>query len=76
MPLGASGHHQFTSQVWDHSDNTVWYDFLAFSRLNHFLARRGYPVVRRMQKRFGRESAQAMLKAVPSDAVASDSPLI
>jgi uncharacterized protein (UPF0548 family) len=49
---------------WDQADNSVWYEILAFSRPNHFLARLGYPIVRRMQKRFGRESAAAMLKAV------------
>jgi uncharacterized protein (UPF0548 family) len=47
---------------WVHADNSVWYDILAFSRPNHFLARLGYPFVRRTQKRFGRESAAAMLK--------------
>jgi uncharacterized protein (UPF0548 family) len=52
---------------WDQADNSVWYDILAFSRPNHFLARLGYPMVRRTQKRFGRESAAAMLKAVRSN---------
>ena len=52
---------------WDQADNSVWYDILAFSRPNHFLTRLGYPIVRRTQKRFGRESAAAMLKAVRSD---------
>jgi uncharacterized protein (UPF0548 family) len=42
----------------------VWYDILAFSRPNTFLARLGYPFVRRLQKRFARDSAAAMLKAV------------
>ena len=51
---------------WDHADNSVWYDILAFSRPNHFLTWLGYPIVRRTQKRFGRESAAAMLKAVRS----------
>ncbi len=49
---------------WDQANNTVWYDILAFSRPNHFLTRIGYPVVRRTQKRFGRDSAAAMLRAV------------
>jgi uncharacterized protein (UPF0548 family) len=49
---------------WNREDNNVWYDILAFSRPNHLLARLGYPVVRRMQKRFGRESAAAMQRAV------------
>lgn len=52
---------------WDQADNSVWYDILAFSRPNHFLPRLGDPIVRRTRKRFGRESAAAMLKAVRSD---------
>jgi uncharacterized protein (UPF0548 family) len=52
---------------WDRADDSVWYDILAFSRPNHFSSRLGYPMVRRTQKRFGRESAAAMLKAVRSD---------
>lgn len=47
---------------WNRSDDTVWYDILAFSRPNYVLTRLGYPLVRRTQKRFGRESSQAMLK--------------
>lgn len=49
---------------WDHSDNSVWYDIFAFSRPNHFLTRLGYPLVRKVQKRFGRESSAAMQRAV------------
>ena len=51
---------------WDQSDDSVWYDIVAFSRPNQFSARLGYPVVRRLQKRFGRDSAAAMLRAVGS----------
>jgi uncharacterized protein (UPF0548 family) len=61
-----SGEERFLVE-WNPSDNSVWYDILAFSRPNHFLARLGYPIVRQTQKRFGRESAAAMLKAVGSD---------
>ena len=49
---------------WDQTDDSVWYDVLAFSKPNHLLARSAYPLVRRAQKRFGRESSEAMLKAV------------
>lgn len=49
---------------WDESDNSVWYDILAFSRPRHFLAKVGYPFVRWTQKRFGRDSSAAMLRAV------------
>ena len=58
-----SGEERFLIE-WDPSDNSVWYDILAFSRPNHILIRLGYPVVRRTQKRFGRESASAMFRAV------------
>jgi uncharacterized protein (UPF0548 family) len=49
---------------WDRSDDSVWYDILAFSRPRHFLARLGYPWMRRAQKRFGRESAAVMRRTV------------
>jgi uncharacterized protein (UPF0548 family) len=49
---------------WDRGNDSVWYDILAFSRPQHFLARLGYPRVRRVQKRFGRESAAAMRRFV------------
>lgn len=62
-----SGEERFLIE-WDQSDDGVWYDILAFSRPNHFLTRLGYPVVRRLQKRFGRDSAASMLRAVRSGA--------
>ena len=58
-----SGEERFVIE-WNQGDNSVWYDVLAFSRPNHILIRLGYPVVRRMQKRFGRDSAKAVFKAV------------
>ncbi len=54
-----SGEERFLLE-WDQDEGSVWYDILAFSRPNHFLARVGYPFVRRLQKRFARESAAAM----------------
>ena len=60
-----SGEERFLIE-WDKSDNSVWYDIIAFSRPNQFSARLGYPVVRRLQKRFGRDSAASMLRAVSS----------
>jgi uncharacterized protein (UPF0548 family) len=45
-------------------DDSVWYDILAFSRPRHPLARLGYPLTRRTQKRFARDSAAAMVAAV------------
>ncbi|QDU94441.1 DUF1990 family protein [Lignipirellula cremea] len=45
-------------------DGAVWYDILAFSRPQKWLARIGYPYVRRVQKRFARDSCQAMKRWV------------
>lgn len=58
-----SGEERFLVE-WDRADNVVWYDVLAFSRPNHWLARLGYPLTRRTQKRFARDSAAAMVAAV------------
>jgi uncharacterized protein (UPF0548 family) len=60
-----SGEERFLIE-WNRGENSVWYDILAFSRPNHFLTRIGYPMVRRTQKRFGRDSAASMLNAVLS----------
>lgn len=60
-----SGEERFVVE-WDRADDGVWYDILAFSRPNHLLARLGYPLTRRTQKRFARDSAAAMQKAVGS----------
>lgn len=51
---------------WDRNTNSVSYHILAFSRPNHLLTRLGYPLVRRNQKRFGRDSATAMFRSVNS----------
>jgi uncharacterized protein (UPF0548 family) len=58
-----SGEERFLIE-WNRVTGCVWYDILAFSRPNHLLTRLGYPVVRRLQKRFGRDSAASMLRAV------------
>ena len=58
-----SGEERFLVE-WDKEAGDVWYDVLAFSRPRHFLARLGYPWLRRIQKRFGRASAAAMRRAV------------
>ncbi len=59
----ARGEERFLIE-WNQADNSVWYDILAFSQPNQLLIRLGYPAVRRAQKRFGRESGAAMLRAV------------
>ncbi|HEV3146415.1 MAG TPA: DUF1990 domain-containing protein [Gemmataceae bacterium] len=56
-----SGEERFVVE-WRQADDSVWYDILAFSRPHHFLARLGYPFVRRLQKRFARDSAAAMIR--------------
>jgi uncharacterized protein (UPF0548 family) len=61
------GEEQFLVE-WDQRDNRVWYSILAFSRPRHVLARLGFPIMRRLQKRFARESAVAMQRAVRSSA--------
>lgn len=48
------------------ADGSVWYDVIAFSRPRHILAKLSYPLVRRLQKRFGRDTAAAMVRAVGS----------
>ncbi len=61
-----SGEERFLIE-WDRSDDSVWYDIQVFSRPNHILTWIGLPMVRRLQARFRRESAQAMRGAVGSD---------
>jgi len=56
------GEERFTVE-WDH-DDIVWYDMRAFSRPQHWLARLGYPLARRLQKRFVVASQAAMRQAV------------
>ncbi|MBS1791875.1 MAG: DUF1990 domain-containing protein [Acidobacteria bacterium] len=46
---------------WLREDDSVWYDILAFSRPASILAKLGYSLVRMLQKRFARDSKQAML---------------
>jgi uncharacterized protein (UPF0548 family) len=52
---------------WDQASGEVGYDILAFSRPHQLVMWLGYPYMRRVQKRFGRESAAAMLRAVKLD---------
>jgi uncharacterized protein (UPF0548 family) len=48
---------------WDPTDESIWYDILAFSRPRHPLVRLSAPVARMLQKRFARES-MAVMKSV------------
>ncbi len=49
---------------WDQAEGGVWYDILAFSRPRHHLARLAYPLSRLVQKRFARESAEALQRFI------------
>jgi uncharacterized protein (UPF0548 family) len=49
---------------WNERTGEVWYDILAFSRPNHLLAKLLFPIARMFQRRFARESAAAMRRAV------------
>lgn len=57
-----SGEERFTVE-WNRHTDEVWYDLLAFSRPNQFLARIGYPFARMLQKRFAADSKAAMMNA-------------
>lgn len=58
------GEERFTVEF-KPDDQTVWYDIYAFSR-PRMLTRLAYPLSRGLQKRFARNSLEAMRKAVPS----------
>lgn len=57
------GEERFTVE-WNQNDDSVWYDLFAFSKPSHWLAQIGYPAARAYQRRFGRESKAAMLRAM------------
>lgn len=59
-----SGEERFMVEMDD--KGTVWYDILAFSRPQGPLSHIGYPYLRYVQKRFARDSAEAMQTAVKS----------
>jgi len=61
-----SGEERFTVE-WHEADDAVWYDIVAISRPQQLLTRLAYPLVRRLQKRFARDSAAAMQRAVIED---------
>jgi uncharacterized protein (UPF0548 family) len=71
---GERGEERFMIE-WHRDDDRVWYDLLAFSQPNAFLARLGYSVSRMLQKRFAQASKQAMLKAVCEIVVGRRSPV-
>lgn len=66
-----SGEERFMIELDD--QETVWYDIRAFSRPQGLLSHLGYPYLRHVQKRFGRDSSAVMretVKLAPQLAVA------
>jgi uncharacterized protein (UPF0548 family) len=63
---GERGEERFTVE-WRREDDSVFYELYAFSRPNHFLAKLGYPLSRRLQRRFARDSLRAMVRATNRD---------
>jgi len=49
---------------WNHEDDGVYYDLLAFSSPRHWLSQIGYPVAKHIQEKFATESGDAMQRAV------------
>lgn len=60
---GEKGEETFVIE-WHHADDSVWYDLRSFSRPGQLLPTLGHPIARMLQKRFARESTQAMLETV------------
>lgn len=58
-----SGEERFLVQ-WDRAEGSVWYDLRALSRPTRLAWRLGYPLVRRIQKRFAPQSLRAMARVV------------
>lgn len=58
----AMGEERFSVE-WRRDDDSVSYDLYAFSRPRHPLARLGLPLGRALQRRFARDSLQAMVRA-------------
>ncbi|MBA2442408.1 MAG: DUF1990 family protein [Rubrobacter sp.] len=48
-------------------DGSVHYDLFSFARGNDLLVKAGYPVRRRLQKRFAEGSRRAMVRAVSGE---------
>jgi uncharacterized protein (UPF0548 family) len=56
-----SGEERFSVER-SRTDDSVWYEILAFSRPSDWLAWAGYPLTRALQRRFVRGSMQAMAR--------------
>lgn len=55
-----TGEERFTVE-WNHDDDVVWYDILAFSRPRHPLVKLAAPLGRKLQKQFAQESMRKMV---------------
>jgi uncharacterized protein (UPF0548 family) len=62
-----TGEERFVVE-WDRTDGGVWYDLASFSRPRHALVRLGAAYLRVVQRRFGRESAAALSRAIKAGA--------
>lgn len=65
-----SGEERFLIE-WNESTDDVVYEIVAYSKPRHLLARLGYPLVRRLQKRFGLASLVVMRRIVRKRSLAS-----
>jgi uncharacterized protein (UPF0548 family) len=52
---------------WDRGEGSVWFDILALSRPASLAGRVGYPLVRRLQRRFAPDALRAMVRAVKGE---------
>jgi uncharacterized protein (UPF0548 family) len=59
---GERGEERFTVE-WRREEDSVFYAIYAFSRPNHPIAKVGYPLARRLQRRFAKDSLRAMVHA-------------
>jgi uncharacterized protein (UPF0548 family) len=69
---GEQGEETFIIE-WHRADDSVWYDLRSFSRPGELLTKLSNPIVRSLQRRFARESAQVMFRVVNGAVDASSS---
>lgn len=60
---GMQGEETFIIE-WQRNDDSVWYDLRSFSRPKELLTKLGAPIARWLQRRFARDSALAMRRAM------------
>jgi uncharacterized protein (UPF0548 family) len=59
------GEERFTIE--HREDDSVWYDIYAFSHPQHPLVRLGFPIARKLQKRFAKESLARIARAAQAE---------